>query len=351
MDRLPRLLAQLVSWDGAASVAVYAAACEGSAEADACEASVRAVIAALPRRVAECTVVSLAFIAADDAADRVAEAPTACRPYPINCLRNLAMSQARTELVFLLDVDFELPSGLGTELRRRADYRPLLLSLRTSRTALVVPAFELRPAAKMPSTRRDLASQLASGDASLFHVRHFPKGHRATDLTRWLSCTRAYGVAYEEYFEPYVIVSRRHAPSYDERFVGYGMNKVSHLYNLAVDGTRFVVLPEHFAVAYEHPRSASWHAIFGRDAETASKREAKRRLARLYRDFKSELPPLPPHGGVKAAAIAHRTTMSAVEAAPLTGFCTRMSAVCGGGDWVPATPPEAPVVPRAMVRA
>lgn len=37
--------------------------------------------------------------------------------YPINALRNLALDQASTVLVFLLDVDFEVSSGLYTALQ------------------------------------------------------------------------------------------------------------------------------------------------------------------------------------------------------------------------------------------
>jgi hypothetical protein len=49
-------------------------------------------------------------------------------------------------------------------------------------------------------------------------------------------------VDYQECFEPYVIGSRALLPRYDERFKGYGMNKIQHLYACANRGLRCVCL-------------------------------------------------------------------------------------------------------------
>lgn len=47
-----------------------------------------------------------------------------------------------------------------------------------------------------------------------------------------------YRVAWQPDFEPYVVV-RRDCPKYDQRFVGFGWNKVSHIMELdaQVSGT------------------------------------------------------------------------------------------------------------------
>ena len=43
---------------------------------------------------------------------------------------------------------------------------------------------------------------------------------------------KQYEVGYQEYYEPYVLVAKSEVPPYDERFTGYGLNKIAHLYHL-----------------------------------------------------------------------------------------------------------------------
>lgn len=62
-----------------------------------------------------------------------------------------------------------------------------------------------------------------------YHV--WPKGHAPTDYAKWRTATVPYRVAWQPDFEPYVVV-RRDCPKYDQRFVGFGWNKVSHIMEL-----------------------------------------------------------------------------------------------------------------------
>ena len=66
------------------------------------------------------------------------------------------------------------------------------------------------------------------------------------------------GRRYEEGFEPYVIISRKFVPWYDERFVGYRKNKVVHLLFLSTSGIQFMVHPRAFTVHSPHPRARTW---------------------------------------------------------------------------------------------
>lgn len=59
----------------------------------------------------------------------------------------------------------------------------------------------------------------------------WPKGHAPTDYAKWRTATVSYRVAWQPDFEPYVVV-RRDCPKYDQRFVGFGWNKVSHIMEL-----------------------------------------------------------------------------------------------------------------------
>lgn len=59
----------------------------------------------------------------------------------------------------------------------------------------------------------------------------WPKGHAPTDYAKWRTATVSYRVAWQPDFEPYIVV-RRDCPKYDQRFVGFGWNKVSHIMEL-----------------------------------------------------------------------------------------------------------------------
>lgn len=59
----------------------------------------------------------------------------------------------------------------------------------------------------------------------------WPKGHAPTDYAKWRTATVPYRVSWQPDFEPYVVV-RRDCPKYDQRFVGFGWNKVSHIMEL-----------------------------------------------------------------------------------------------------------------------
>ena len=70
---------------------------------------------------------------------------------------------------------------------------------------------------KLPGDFSELLA--CKGQASPFHVKHFPKGHRATDFERWTKLATStlaedcqawsYEVVYEEFFEPYIVIDRR----------------------------------------------------------------------------------------------------------------------------------------------
>lgn len=87
-----------------------------------------------------------------------------------------------------------------------------------------------------------------------YHV--WTKGHAPTNYAKWRTATTPYKVEWEADFEPYVVV-RRDCPEYDQRFVGFGWNKVSHIMELdaQVRCLRSVVfnLLEPRTTMYDHP--------------------------------------------------------------------------------------------------
>lgn len=61
-------------------------------------------------------------------------------------------------------------------------------------------------------------------------------------------------VKWEPDFEPYVVV-KRDVVEYDNRFMGFGWNKVSHIMELESQGYEFIVLPNTFIIHKPHAPS------------------------------------------------------------------------------------------------
>lgn len=54
----------------------------------------------------------------------------------------------------------------------------------------------------------------------------YPVGHRSTNYKKWFAAGEPYPIKFKSGYEPYVLVSRALMPWYDERFRGYGWDKV-----------------------------------------------------------------------------------------------------------------------------
>lgn len=177
-----------------------------------------------------------------------------------------------TELVLCLDVDFLPSAGLHAFIAGcHASLRRLCLE---QRKLLVFPAFEscktdCDAATLAAGGKRALVAAVASGAARVFASdgrcdSDFPQGHRATDTSRWLHSDAAYSVLHEEGYEPFVISARRLMPRYDERFRGFGRNKIIQVWEAArVRGFCFEVLPDHFVVHARHGPSRAQLAVLG----------------------------------------------------------------------------------------
>ena len=221
-SKLHYLEPALASWGGPASIAFYAY--------DAAELAFFSAY-----RCAGCTV-------------SVVHSGGAREAYPINLLRNVALSAAPTALVFLFDTDF-LPSPqlhdllVGHVARARE----------TSRTAFVVPAFEFRKNASVPRSFPQLRDLYFSRAVRIFHG--LSGGHQYTQVDTWLQskvpyCLQCTGAS----FEPYVVVNKTEPgfPLFDEQYVDRGMNKVVWVRELKRRHYSFCVVPYAWVLhAYE----------------------------------------------------------------------------------------------------
>jgi hypothetical protein len=331
IDRLDALSEQVLAWDGPVSAALYipyahsdtratpilhdiAACYEQLVRADntndrgpggACELRLSLLWAREQKEPAEEAITAKDTAVLEDGKEEAeAAAVRAARAksqydhlYPVNALRNLALRAASTELVLLLDVDFVPSTGAHDAIAKDEQLRH---EATHCNSAFVLPAFEQHPTegATFPTIPRAKEELVALGEeVSAFHVGHFAKGHAPTNYRKWYNtehgCSKgatkasmgAYEVQFAEHYEPYVVMAREAVPLYDERFRGYGMNKISHLYAVASQGTRFKVLPAQFVIAREHAKSNSWKQTFGTSADPVQ----KVRVALLYRRFKQDI--------------------------------------------------------------
>ncbi|XP_071505018.1 xylosyl- and glucuronyltransferase LARGE1-like [Diadema antillarum] len=171
--------------------------------------------------------------------------------YPVNYLRNTAMSQVQTPYLFLSDIDFLPMYGLYDYLRKAIS----MLDMAGSNKALVVPAFEtLRYRLTFPKSKADLLHMLDMGTLFTFRYHVWQKGHAPTNFARWRTATTPYQVQWEPDFEPYVVV-KKDCPKYDQRFLGFGWNKVSQIMELDAQSYDFIVLPNAFIIHMPHTPS------------------------------------------------------------------------------------------------
>lgn len=169
------------------------------------------------------------------------------RPYPVNVLRNIALGGAHTPFVFPLDIDFVPSQDLHHE---------IVHHLPKVKEAMVVPAFEVQDGGVRlppPKTKYDLVRRIPKA----FHVNKAPFAHKATKSFKWLGSSKAkYHIRVDsrthESYEPYVVVRRKSLPGYDERFMGYGFNKVQWIVCLRCAGYRFTVLGRAFVTHVNH---------------------------------------------------------------------------------------------------
>ncbi|XP_014488191.1 PREDICTED: glycosyltransferase-like protein LARGE2 [Dinoponera quadriceps] len=172
--------------------------------------------------------------------------------YPINYLRNTAMSYVSAPFIFQLDIDFLPQFGLHESIM---GYVNKLGVNESDKVALIVPAFETeRYRFDFPADKEELLKFLKRGILYTFRYHVWTQGHAATNYSVWRSSSEPYEVSWEPDFEPYIVVSKS-APRYDTRFIGFGWNKVSYVTHLTALGYKYIVLPDTFIIHRPHAPS------------------------------------------------------------------------------------------------
>lgn len=167
---------------------------------------------------------------------------------PINALRNAAVALATTDYVALLDVDLLPSSSLSCYHSPGSAARLAAVLPAGASRGLVLPMFITDVGVAVPRTKAALLNQLAARLAAPYCLA----SQAATAYDRWYRATAAVEARFVPGYEPYVALRTADAGTYDERFVGYGFNKVAWTWAAAARGVRLVVSPASFVVHANH---------------------------------------------------------------------------------------------------
>lgn len=218
--------------------------------------------------------------------------------YPINWLRNQAIRCARTSHYLIADVDFWPSVELLPLLRLQ------LTAWGERKRAVVVPNFQRsghgcrakgpyacrealsRGELSIPSTYTELAACAREHMCSVFDSEYNAAGQASTDVHAWRGLTAGAKMPVRcitsTRYEPFVVL--RHSeetPKFDERFYGYGKNKVQLVVHLRMAGYAFEVLGKGFLCHFPHPQSAAKRTWLHSSAHAA--------MDRLFRQFVQEM--------------------------------------------------------------
>lgn len=198
-SRLHNLQDILSQWDGAVSVALLVS------DADVVRLDHLLSAGLLRQRAAQ---VKLHLVFADSAATV---------EYPVNLLRNVAWDGSSTSHVLMLDIDL-LPSpdlcrAVQAHLEEAAQHAAAAFAAGSPATmeATVIPAFETGEYRfDFPSSGKEgLKPLMVTNQIRVFRQKEWPQGHAATDYARWWDADTPYSVAWQEGYEPYVVLPAR----------------------------------------------------------------------------------------------------------------------------------------------
>ncbi|CAO3692088.1 unnamed protein product [Rhizopus stolonifer] len=165
--------------------------------------------------------------------------------YPINHLRNLAITESFTDYIFVTDA---VPSShMYTLIQSRLI--PHVVYSPEKQTAWIIPCFAIHEAytqLPIPDTYHEWYGLINQG---IGYMAEQGPGLIQPLLTE---TSLAYEVCYESQWEPYYILHRS-APLYDIRFRNQGGDRQSHALQLNAERFRFKVFSQVFTVQRDPP--------------------------------------------------------------------------------------------------
>lgn len=128
--------------------------------------------------------------------------------------------------------------------------------LNNSKTLYVIPSLDgvsWANLSMMPQNKTELAAILSKPkDEQIVKIRE-DISYRPLEITKWLDKSEIYDMKLlpNAHFEPY-FVAHRNIQYYDEIFNSYGLNKLSHMYDLRNLNYKIKMLPDVFAIHIDH---------------------------------------------------------------------------------------------------
>lgn len=189
--------------------------------------------------------------------------------YPINKLRNMALSQVQTSHVFYVDIDFFEGYDLY-EILHSTSVRKEFMK-RGSLFASIIPAFAYTRRClqkedcrkdnlhAMPNTQYDLLSMMDKKHIFPFDPYN-PRGQGSTHYSVWkaqetesfhsIDCFKS------NRYEPFIAFQYcENFPPYQEVFTGYGKNKMTQVMHMRRSGYQFSQIGGAYVVHYPHRES------------------------------------------------------------------------------------------------
>ena len=114
----------------------------------------------------------------------------------------------------------------------------------------------------MPETFSELLECERNTECIVFDGEYNPTGQSSTDIKAWRKLGGGEAMAVtclkSGRYEPFVVLRKSdETPKFDERFHGYGKNKVQLLVHLRLAGFGFEVVGKGYLLHFPHPKSAS----------------------------------------------------------------------------------------------
>jgi len=218
--------------------------------------------------------------------------------YPVNAMRNKGLGAVKTSHILIMDVDLIPSADLSDVIKDNLLDQISAKNGEVPTHAMVVPAFERKvdpPCSDietckgylqkdpnfLPTLFDDMKECVQEKKCIVFQSDNNWEGHHTTKTQKWLKrewydepsendeqkkrTIRQIKCFDSLRYEPYVVLPwcpiassskpQPLTPYYDERFYGYGKNKIQHISHLRYRGIPFYVLPRSFVVHHPHPES------------------------------------------------------------------------------------------------